>query len=135
MSDINSVFEAISLYQAHYSQVDKLWDYFSVVSISVAGFVIGSQKATKSFKEALIIAVAYLAFCIGNNLALTNGQKQLQQLAQIAIDLGKETGIDVSALAPLSTCHVATFQILIALSVSIGVLFIAFLRREKNNLE
>ncbi len=74
MSTYQNAIDLISVYQTQYSQVDKLWGYFSVVSLAVAGFVIGSDKATKSFKESMAVVLVYISFCIGNNMALVKGQ-------------------------------------------------------------
>lgn len=34
--------DAFNMFQTQYSQVDKLWNYFGVISLTVAGLTIGS---------------------------------------------------------------------------------------------
>lgn len=132
MEELKVAFEAINLYQAQYTQVDKLWGYFSVVTIAMAGFVIGSEKATQSFLEPIAIVVAYLTFCVGNHQALIAGQKQLEQFATIAKSYACKAELDVSSINPIPHAEVQTFHLSVIAAVSLGVIIVAWLRTSHN---
>ena len=74
MENVKLALDAISLYQTQYAQVDKVWGYFSVVTLAMIGFIIGSNIATRTLLEPLVIVTAFLVFCIGNHQALVAGQ-------------------------------------------------------------
>jgi hypothetical protein len=74
---------ALDLYLAQYTVSDKLWAYFSMVTIAVLGFSIGSDKVSKSFLEASIVVSGYVVFCVGSYSALSLLQVQLIQFADV----------------------------------------------------
>jgi hypothetical protein len=74
---------AIDLYHTQYSQVNKVWSYLGTVTAAMLGFTIGSDKATRSMKDVTAIICGYLVFCIGNFSALSLGQRQLIDFANI----------------------------------------------------
>jgi hypothetical protein len=78
MDDLKVVFD---IYSQQYGQLDSIWNYFVVISMGTAGFVIGSEKATSSMKEPFFIMIAYLVFAIGNYMALLSGHRVLLDLA------------------------------------------------------
>lgn len=109
MADISTLLDTISVYQTQYDQVDKLWNYFSVVTLAMVGFVIGNDKATRTLKEPLAIVAVYWVFCIGNHAALITGQEQLEQLGtmvtnQVAIlmDASKIEDSKISSISEKS---------------------------------
>jgi len=130
VSECKELVEVISLYQTQYSLVDAIWGYFSVATIAVAGFVLGSEKATKSMKEPMAILGAYLVFCIGNHSALASGQRQLHQLATLVQEVSKEKTIDLSSFVPLDVCDIKLFHAGVVVAVCIGVLTVAKLRQD-----
>lgn len=132
MSNFQNAMDMISVYQSQYSQVDKLWGYFSVVSIAVAGFAIGSDKATKSFKESIAVVLAYISFCIGNNMALVEGQALLYKFSTLAVDAAKKAKIDIETFGTFTADDVFWFQTGISSFVCIGILIIAWLRCKSN---
>lgn len=135
MEEINQVLEAISLYQTQAALVDKLWGYFSVVSLAVTGFVIGSKRATQSLKEPVAILIAYLVFCFGNNKAIAAGQQQLEQLYTFVHGLAKHAAIDVSALQPFNHNEVQVFHWSVVIALSIVVIIISWLRLKSHRSE
>ncbi len=132
MEEVKLAMEAIRIYQAQYDQVDKVWGYFSAVTLAISGFVMGSERATRSLKEPIAILIAYWFFCYGNHLALISGQEQLVQLADIAVNFGSKAGLNVSSFAPLSANSVGNFHIGAIVTVSFGIIVIATLRRRKS---
>jgi len=78
MDDLKIVFD---IYSQQYGQLDSIWNYFVVISMGTAGFVIGSEKATLSMKEPFFILVAYLVFAVGNYMALVSGHRVLVDLS------------------------------------------------------
>lgn len=121
--------DALDIYQTQYGQVDLLWNYFSVVTLAVLGFAIGSEKATASLREASLIVAGYLVFCIGNASALFLGHGQLIEFARLAIAAGQRQGLDMAYLAPLPTGEIRAFYWAVVASVCLGVLAISHWRR------
>ena len=129
MENVRITLDAISLYQAQYAQVDTIWGYFSVVTIAMVGFVISTEKATKTLKEPLAIITAYLVFCWGNFEALIAGQNQLRELGEIVSSLSKQAELNITTFQPLSENLITQHYISILLSVCIGVVIIAWIRK------
>ncbi|GGA81516.1 hypothetical protein GCM10011369_24350 [Neiella marina] len=78
--------------------------------MGTAGFVIGSEKATKSFKEPLFILIGYLVFTAGNFSALANGQAVLHDLSKNLVKLSENHDIvNLSQLKAYSVAQVACF--------------------------
>jgi hypothetical protein len=124
--------EAIKLFQTQYEQVDMIWGYFSVISIGVAGFILGSEKVSKSFHDTLIIIAAYSVFCIGNFLALYKGHVQLKQFASFAIARADNAKIDVSTIDPYSPFYISIFYVGIYLTFVTGLLYYAYAKSRKS---
>ncbi|MEN8170593.1 MAG: hypothetical protein ABFS08_10260 [Pseudomonadota bacterium] len=128
MDEIKIALEAINIYQTQYSLVDNLWGYFSVVSLAIMGFVIGSKRATQSLKEPFAIVLAYLVFCYGNHKALVAGQKQLEQLYEITNKLANNVEWIVSSLKPFNHQLVSDFHVSIIVAVALGILAVSWMR-------
>src|SRR3954471_13258258 len=95
MSDSLAVLKAaMDMYQAQYAATDKLWAYFSTVSLALVAYTISSDKVTRVFPEALTAVLAYLVFCAGNFAALSAAQRQLHSLAEIVKTHGKSHNLD-----------------------------------------
>jgi hypothetical protein len=121
--------EVFAMYQAQYSQVDKLWNYFAIVSLGVAGFVIGNDKASRSFKEPLVIIVGYICFCVGNYTALIDGHGFLLKIAKHYKTIAPKS-IDV--IPVIDICYVTTFYIICVAGTSIAIAVIAWQRNRDN---
>lgn len=140
MADISTLLDTISVYQTQYDQVDKLWNYFSVVTLAMVGFVIGNDKATRTLKEPLAIVAVYWVFCIGNHAALIRGQEQLEQLGHMvtsqAIEL-TSSGFDVSLgeFKPLSSASIGWFHLGVIAAISLGLMVVAYLRMQSRKAE
>jgi hypothetical protein len=131
MSAYQTVVELMTIYQNQYTQVDKLWTYFSVVSITVAGFVISNDKATKTLREAIAVVIAYGVFCIGNSIALVKGQTLLHDLSVTASNAAMKAKVVTTVFTAVTPNQVFWFQLLVSGSVCIGILAIAWLRQKK----
>lgn len=131
MQEINSIADAVALlnlYQTQYTQTDKLWGYFATITLAVLAFVLGSEKATKTKKEAGLIVTGYFVFCIGNYSALSKAQEQLSIFAKHAMTYANKAGIPFNNLQPFDINFLSWFYWAVVISVSIGVLFITHLR-------
>lgn len=128
MEELLTLKEAFDLYQTQYSQVDKLWSYFGTITLAVLGFSIGSDKATKSIKEAAIIIFGYLVFCAGNFKALSHAQEQLVDFAGMAMRAANAKGIEMKSLEPLSTSSMSWFYWCVVVAVCAGIAFITWRR-------
>ncbi|MBB4121484.1 hypothetical protein [Martelella radicis] len=117
-----SVKDALDAFQAQNNAADKLWAYFSAVSLAVAGYVI-SYSSGDGFSTARVAAVAgaYAIFCINNNMALGAAQTLLASLAQAARDSGaaNDVALDIKVLS----CRAVRWgQGFMSLAVFIGIL-------------
>ncbi|MBD1389103.1 hypothetical protein IC617_06645 [Neiella sp. HB171785] len=133
MEEIKALFD---IYNLQYEQVDKIWNYFGVVSMGIAGFVIGSEKATKSFKEPLFILIGYLVFTAGNFSALADGQAVLHDLSKNLVELSANHDmVNLSQLKAYSVAEVAGFywSTVVAFCAIIVVLSWLRLRPQANN--
>ncbi|WP_147821182.1 hypothetical protein [Salidesulfovibrio onnuriiensis] len=128
MEDLKLAMEAIGLYQVQYDQVDKIWSYFSVVTLAIVGFVVGSDKAVRSIKEPIAIVCGYLVFCWGNHQALVKGQRQLEELYATVLKLATKADVAVVQLKPLSAQSVKETHLSFIAAVCVGVLVVAWLR-------
>lgn len=122
---------ALDLYQTQYSATDKLWAYFSTVSLTLLGFSIGSDKLSKSFAEPVIIVIAYVIFCIGNFLALYSAQKQLVEFSRIARLTAENVHLQLFSLYPIEPPRIAVFYWCVVIAICLSVLLISHRRIKK----
>lgn len=120
--------DLLNLYQTQYSQVDKLWGYFTTITLAVLAFTIESDNATKSFSEAVIIILGYVVFCVGNFTALQKGQRQLDEFATLCAQKAHEEKLHLDQLVPVNIRSVSWFYWCVVLAVCGGILFIMFWR-------
>jgi len=111
--------ESLDAFQSQNSSTDRLWAYFSAVSLAVAGYAI-SNIDTITTARVLAISGAYAVFCINNNLALGAAQTLLISLAQITRDTGSANGVSID-IRVLSCRTVRLGQGLMAAAVIIGI--------------
>lgn len=119
---------AIDMYQAQYSATDRLWGYFSAVSLAVVAYTISSEKVTRVFPQAVTVVVAYLVFCVGNFGALSMAQRQLVVIAEVVRAHGKLAGIDAAAFQPYSVAQVQGFYIAVVSTICLATLLLAWHR-------
>ena len=130
LQDLKAV---LDLYLAQYSATDKLWAYFSTVTLAVIGFSVGSEKVSKSFLEASVVVGGYLVFCVGNYKALSRSQDQLVQFADLARAVADKHNVPMTALVPFESAHTGAFYWAVALAVGTSVLLITWRRRRAAN--
>ena len=128
-SGLSELKAVLDLYLAQYNATDKLWTYFSTVTLAVLGFSVGSDKVSKSFLEASIVVVGYVVFCFGNYRALSLSQQQLVQFSTLARGVAEKYNVQMSALQPFSVEAAAAFYWAVVVAVCGGVLFITYRRR------
>lgn len=124
MCELKMAFEAINIYQTQYSQVDKLWGYFSVVTLAVCGFAIGGKITSGDLTGTIAIIAAYLVFCIGNHQALIAGQKQLEQFASIAKSCASKAELEVGSINPIPHKQIRQFHLSVIAAVCVGLLIV-----------
>jgi hypothetical protein len=122
---------ALDLYAAQYSATDKLWAYFSSVTLAVLGFSVASDKVSKSFVEASIVVLGYFVFCVGNFSALYLSHQQLIEFAAIARPVAQKYHVTLTTLEPFPAASVARFYWAVVASVCAGVLFITWRRHSR----
>lgn len=122
---INNAISLLELYQTQYTQTDKLWGYFGTVTLAIIAFSLGSEKATKTMKEASIVIAGYVVFCFGNYSALSKAQEQLIEFATHASDAANAAGIPFKHLAPFDLAWLSGFYWCVVAAVSIGIVLIS----------
>lgn len=118
--------EALDAFQSQNTATDKLWAYFSAVSLAVAGYAI-SAKGNLQPLHGAAIALAYAVFCVNNNMALGAAQTLLVSLGNAARTAGAAHDTPLSIVV-LSARAVRWGQGLMAASVACGVLALVLLR-------
>jgi hypothetical protein len=131
--DISLVKTAIDMYQSQYNATDKLWAYFSTVSLALVAYTISSDKVTRIFPEAIAAIGAYWVFCIGNFLALKKSQLQLIELGKIVQAQGKAQSLDLDNFEAFSGSDVTSFYWLVVAAIAIASLAIVRYRGRKPN--
>ncbi len=124
---ISNAISLIELYQTQYAQTDILWKYFSVVTLAVLGFTLGSEEATMSLSKTLIIILGYLVFCLGNYSALKKAQTQLEEFAARAMDASVSADIPFETLTPFKTQTLVAFYWSVVVAVAIGISLISYM--------
>ena len=126
MDNSVNLLEIFQMFQAQYSQVDKLWNYFGIVSLAVAGFTIGNEKATRTIKEPIAIVIGYLAFCLGNYTALIGGHKFLVILAERYNE--KACSYELDYLEVSSVLDISLFYIFVVITFTLAILVVSYSR-------
>lgn len=130
-SQLNEVKAALDLYLAQYNATDKLWAYFSTVTLAVLGFSIGSDKVSKSFLESSVVVIGYVVFCFGNSQALMLAQEQLVQFADLARQVAGKHDVAMSALIPISVVNAERYYWAVVVAVCAGILLITTRRQRR----
>lgn len=123
---------AIDLYATQYAATDKLWSYFSSVTLAVIGFSVASDRVSKSFIESSAVVLGYIVFCIGNFSALYLSQAQLIEFSNLAIPIANKYNVTLTTLKPISLDSIKYYYFSVAGSVCVGILFITYTRHTKN---
>lgn len=132
MSDSLSLLKtAMDMYQSQYTATDKLWAYFSTVSLALVAYTISSDKVTRVFPEAVAAVGAYIAFCLGNFSALSTSQNQLVALAEIVRNQGQAQDIDLTSFQPFSASEVGLFYWVVVATIVGASLMLAWYRSRK----
>jgi len=119
---------ALDMYQAQYTATDRLWGYFSAVSLALVAYTISSEKVKRIFPEAVVVIGAYLIFCIGNFSALSTNQTQLIALGKLVQDRGARAGIDMSSFAPFAVDQLQHYYVAVVIAIALATLLLAWYR-------
>jgi hypothetical protein len=131
-AELGELKAALDLYATQYAATDKLWAYFSSVTLAVVGFSVASDKVSKSFVEASIVVVGYFVFCVGNFKALYLSHQQLIEFVALVRPIAEKYHVALSTLEPFPAVSVARFYWAVVSSVCASVLFITWRRRAKS---
>lgn len=131
ISSISDLKQVLDLYSTQYSATDKLWSYFSSITLAVLGFSIASEKVSKSLLETSIVVCGYLVFCIGNFKALILSHHQLIEFSNLAQSVSMKHNIPLITLQPYAPDSITTFYWSVAISVCLGILTITWKRNKK----
>lgn len=114
----------LSIYQTQYSLTDKIWSYFSTISLGLLVLVVGGKSLITNEWHVAIVVVGYIIFCAGNYQALIKAQKQLSEFAAKATDATAQAGMPFHTLTPFKESDVAKFYWPVVISVIIGIIVI-----------
>ena len=127
-AELGELKAALDLYAAQYGATDRLWAYFSSVTLAVVGFSVASEKVSRSFVEAAIVVGAYVVFCVGNFSALYRSHQQLVEFAAIVRPIAEKYKVALAALEPYPADSVARFYWVVVAVVCLSILFITWRR-------
>jgi hypothetical protein len=129
VADVQTLLKAaMDMYQAQYIATDKLWGYFSVVSLAVVAYTISSEKVTRIFPEAFAVLTAYVVFCFGNFAALEASQRQLVALADLLRERGKAAGVNVEAFNSFEPRYLMLYYVSVVLAICFATTLLAWYR-------
>jgi hypothetical protein len=124
--DISTLKTAMDMYQLQYNATDKLWAYFSTVSLALVAYTISSEKVTHIFPEAISAVGAYFVFCIGNFFALKKSQLQLIELAAIVQDQGQAQNLKLKNFKAFSARELTYFYWCVVVAILIASLLVVW---------
>jgi hypothetical protein len=119
---------AMDMYQAQYTATDKLWAYFSTVSLALVAYTISSDKVTRGLPEISAAVGAYVVFCFGNFWALRASQTQLVALAEVVRSKAKAENVDLASFSPFSAYEVGAFYWLVVIAIGVASVALAWHR-------
>ncbi|MBB1396742.1 hypothetical protein [Pseudoalteromonas sp. SG44-8] len=126
MDNSVNIVDVFQMFQVQYSQVDKLWNYFGIISLAVAGFTIGNEKATRTIREPIAIVIGYLTFCVGNYIALIDGHKFLVVLADKYNEMASSYALNYLEVSP--ALDITLFYIFVVITFTIAILVVSYSR-------
>ena len=129
VNSLNAIKAAIDLYLAQYNVTDKLWAYFAIVTLAVLGFSVASDRVSRSFFEASIVAIGYVVFSVGNFHALILAHTQLIQFAALARRVANEHTVEIPALERSPLAEEQCFYWAVVIGVCAAILLITYRRR------
>jgi hypothetical protein len=129
VNSLSAIKAAVDLYLAQYNVTDKLWAYFAGVTLAVLGFSVASDRVSRSFLEAAIVAIGYVVFCVGNFHALTLAHTQLVQFAALARRVASEHTVQIPALERSPLAEEACFYWAVVIGVCAAIVLITYRRR------
>lgn len=127
-TEFSELKSALDLYSSQYGATDKLWSYFSSITLAVLGFSVASDKVSKSFVEATVVVLGYVIFCFGNFSALYLSHSQLIEFAALVQPIADKYQVKLTTLTPLPLCSIAGFYWSTVVAVCGGILFITWRR-------
>ena len=116
--------ELLNLYQTQYSLTDKIWNYFSTISLGLLVLIVGGKNLITNGWHIGFVITGYIVFCFGNYRALVKAQKQLSEFAAKATEWTEQAEIPFKTLAPFSERDIAKYYWLVVIAVILGILAI-----------
>jgi hypothetical protein len=74
--------EAFDVYSKHRDVILQMWSFYSVSTLAVLGYTIGSEKAKRTCWEVFAILVGYISLAVGNGFAVVTSQYELDAMAK-----------------------------------------------------
>lgn len=117
LGDLKTLFD---MYHSQMDITDKLWTYFQVITLTIVGFTVGSNKITHSRRDAGIVIGAYVVFCAGNFSALWQAQNTLVSLGGVVTSCAEKLNVAVNIFL-LTPKLIACFYWPMVLAVAVGI--------------
>jgi hypothetical protein len=99
-----SLKDAFDAYFTQRASVHKIWGYFSVVSLALLGYTVGSDKINWSFLTYKFIAVGYAIFSLANCIILVGSQRLLYKYKKGVNELSSSDNFKAAAWHPYKVC-------------------------------
>ena len=121
--------EAVKIYQTQYALTDKIWNYFSAVTLAVLVFSVGGKSIVSGPLDASVIGAGYAVFAFCNHYALKKAQEELVGMAQAVNRLSAAADFSLVHLNPFSVNRVRWSQGSLAFLVAVGVAYLVWSER------
>ncbi|MEX2165022.1 MAG: hypothetical protein WD823_12375 [Sulfuricaulis sp.] len=125
----------MEIYQYQTELVDKGWQYFSIVTLGILGFTIGTEKLELRFTHKLLIVVGYIVFSVGNLIAILSAQRLAVRFTSLLNIEIQKLNLEplIGMYKPFSVFQLAVFYISILIVVIGIVLYIGWERDGRSN--
>jgi hypothetical protein len=112
--------EAFTVYSKSRDVIVQLWSFYSVVTLGVLGFTVGSGKlvAREPFEVAMIVG-GYVFFALGNAFAVVCSQREVVRMAKgISLLMAGDSSGEYFQVRPIPAAVFALFYLVMTSAVA-----------------
>jgi hypothetical protein len=107
--------QAFDIFHSYRQSILEMWSFFSIATLGVLGFTVGSEKATLTRRQATILQLGFLTFAIANLFVIFTSQQELQSMVGEVTALARKAGYPGFATVTVtSPCMFAAFHLVVS---------------------
>ena len=115
--------KAFEGYSKHRDVIIQMWSFYSVGTLAVLGYTVGSEKVTRTLREVFAILVGYLSFAVGNAWAVVSSQRELQNMAKGIVGLLKDKPLaKYYSVEPIDRDLSCRFYVVVSAAVCLAII-------------